>query len=388
MTGGNGGANFGVAPFLPSLLWSRPTMKSPFARRLATLGLLAGLSFSTLLGSALQAADAAADPAEEERLVVAAGRAIVREAADYSFRHWLRSRVWDESDEARYGLQLDKGWEQAAADSPERPLVVLVHGFNSTPIRNAAVMTPIQTAGFPTASFAYPNDWEINESATLLSRQLKVFAEKHPDRRVTLVTHSMGGLVARACIEDESLDPGAVDQLVMIAPPSQGTLVAHVAIATDIWEHWLGRADGGCWTRWRDSVIDGLGEAADDLIPGSPFLTELNGRPRNPKVRYAIFLGTGAAVSQDEMNWMRAALNKTGGHCPGFRTCTGKLDDLLSDMEEVVDGKGDGVVALKRGRLDGVDDVVILPFGHLSCTGDPDCDAVQQVQKELLARLQ
>ncbi|MBA3480954.1 MAG: hypothetical protein H0T51_03970 [Pirellulales bacterium] len=312
----------------------------------------------------------------------------VREAADYSFRRWLRNRVWDEEDEARYGLQPEDGWREAAEASPELPLVVLVHGFNSTPQRNAAVLEPIRDAGYPCASFAYPNDWDLREASALLSRQLKSFAEAHPKQKVALVTHSMGGLVARACVENSELDPGNVTRLLMIAPPSQGTLLAHLAIATDVWEHWLGRADGGCWTRCRDSVIDGLGEAADDLVPGSPFLEELNARPRNPAIRYALFLGTGASVEQAEMNWLKTALQETSGRCPGIRGCSDKLETLLEDMEEIVDGKGDGIVAVKRGRLDGVDDVVILPFGHLSCTGKADSDTVKQVQAELLSRLQ
>jgi hypothetical protein len=81
-------------------------------------------------------------------------------------------------------------------------------------------------------------------------------------------------------------------------------------------------------------------------------------------------------------------LQKTSGRCPGFRNCTDKFEGLLADMEEIVDGKGDGVVALKRGRLEGVEDVVILPFGHLSCTGAPNSETVRQVQQELLSRLQ
>jgi pimeloyl-ACP methyl ester carboxylesterase len=245
----------------------------------------------------------------------------------------------------------------------------------------------VRAAGYPCASFAYPNDWDLSESATRLSSQLKAFAAKHPDQEVVLVTHSMGGLVARACVENSELDPSNVTRLVMIAPPSHGTLLAHLAIATDVWEHWIGRADGGCWARWRDSVIDGLGEAADDLQPGSPFLAELNARPRNPRIRYALLLGTGAGVSQDEVDWVRSALQKSSGRCPGIRGCTDKFDRLLEDMEEIVDGKGDGIVAVKRGRLEGVDDVVILPFGHLSCTGEPNSESVKQVQQELLGRL-
>jgi pimeloyl-ACP methyl ester carboxylesterase len=325
--------------------------------------------------------------AEDAPPVLSATAELVRDAADYRVRRWFRNRIWKEADEGRYGLQLEKGWHKAARQE-QRPLVVMVHGYNSTPVRNAAVMEPVRAAGFPTAAFAYPNDWDLPDSAALMSRQLKKFAQENPDENVILVTHSMGGLVARACVEDPELDPGNVTRLVMIAPPSQGTLLAHLAIATDVWEHWIARCDGGCWTRWRDSVIDGLGEAADDLVPGSPFLTELNARPRNAQIRYSVLLGTGASVSQDEMDWMRQALKKTGGRFPGIRRGAGKLDALLADMEEIVDGKGDGVVALKRGRLDGVDDIVVLPFGHLSATGKPDSEAIRRVQAELLARLE
>jgi pimeloyl-ACP methyl ester carboxylesterase len=338
---------------------------------------------------ALKVADdvEAASSDSEEGKVLAVSKAVVREATDYRFRRWLRTRIWDEEDEARYGMTFDDNWEATAAAAPKLPLVVLVHGYNSNPLKNAAVMEPVRKAGYPCATFAYPNDWEINESAARLSQRLKEIAAEHPGQRLAIVTHSMGGLVARACLENAELDPGNVDRLVMIAPPTHGTMLAHIAVATDVWEHWLGRADGGPWDRCRDSVIDGLGEAADDMVPGSPFLTELNARPRNPKVRYAIFLGTSAKVTDGEVKWMRTALQETGGRCPGFRDCTGRVDSLLADMEELVEGKGDGVVALKRGRLDGVDDVVILPFGHLNCTGVCDCEAVEKLQSELLARL-
>lgn len=337
------------------------------------------LAFLTVLLAAAPVASALAEETDESL-----APALVREAAEYGWRQWVRQRMYDPADEERFGLQFDETWQAAPA---ELPVVVLVHGFNSTPGRNFGVLGLVREAGYPCAGFAYPNDHTLTESAVRLSRELKTLASEYPQRQVVLVTHSMGGLVARACIEDPQLAPGNVQRLVQIAPPSQGTLLAHFAVATDLWEHWLGRDEGGAWTRWRDSIIDGLGEAADDLIPDSPFLTELNARQRNANVQYAILLGTAASVSEDEMNWLRTAVSATSGRIPGLRRVSNRLHGMLEDMEELVDGKGDGVVAVKRGRLEGVDDIAVLPFNHITCTAADTEDGLA-VQQAVLARLQ
>jgi pimeloyl-ACP methyl ester carboxylesterase len=314
---------------------------------------------------------------------------LVADVADHSARPLIRDYLLDETDADRYGLELDQGWEQTVAKMPNAPVVILIHGFNSTPLRNIAVMAPIREAGFATGAFAYPNDWSISESAALLSAELKEFAAAYPDRQIALVTHSMGGLVARACVEDPTLDSGNVTRLVMIAPPTHGSLVARFSIGADLWEHGIGRADGDFKTRFREAVADGLNEAADDLAPGSRFLTTLNARQRNPRIRYAIFLGTHAAVTDRESRVLRGLLRKSlvrvewlGGHADD-------IDATLAEMDELIEGKGDGVVSLASGRLEGVDDVVILPFDHVNCTGEPrDAnDPAHQVRAELLARL-
>jgi hypothetical protein len=59
-------------------------------------------------------------------------------------------------------------------------------------------------------------------------------------------------------------------------------------------------------------------------------------------------------------------------------------------MDEIVDGRGDGVVSVERGRLAGVDDVMLMNFDHFNCTDEPgrrDDDPVRQLHTELLARL-
>lgn len=50
-------------------------------------------------------------------------------------------------------------------------------------------------------------------------------------------------------------------------------------------------------------------------------------------------------------------------------------------------GKGDGVVAIKRALIPGVNDVVVLPFSHTSVTGAPRTAAVKAVHGEIMARL-
>ena len=306
-------------------------------------------------------------------------------ARSYRVRNWIRQRVVSERDLAKYCLQLDDDWQTAAVD---KPITVLIHGFNSTPTRNAGLLIPVREAHFPCATFAYPNDYLLPAAAEQLSKQLRELAHDYPSRRVALVCHSTGGLVARACLENPALDPGNVDRLIMIAPPSHGSQLARIAVGTDLWEHWLSRTDGWPWTRVHDSIVDGLGEAADELCPDSEFLKQLNARPRNQRVHYTIFLGTKSLVSDAELAWIHENVCEKLKQMPGVDGQAERFEALLADIDELVDGRGDGVVAVKRGRLDGVEDTVVLPFSHMAVGGksqDKDLDAMYEA---VVARLQ
>jgi hypothetical protein len=131
-----------------------------------------------------------------------------------------------------------------------------------------------------------------------------------------------------------------------------------------------------------------LGEAADDLCPDSEFLRELNARPRNAGVRYSILLGTGATIDDAQMAWIRKSVCESLAKVPGAGRRAERLDAILSDIDELVEGKGDGIVAVKRGRLDGVDDTLVLPFGHLAVTGEPRTEVLREVQKAVLQRVE
>jgi hypothetical protein len=58
----------------------------------------------------------------------------------------------------------------------------------------------------------------------------------------------------------------------------------------------------------------------------------------------------------------------------------------LADLDEVAQGKGDGAVAVERGRLEGVKETIVLGFVHYRLM-DGDTDAARQLRAELLKRL-
>ena len=108
----------------------------------------------------------------------------------------------------------------------EKNLVLLIHGLQSDTGQIGAILDDVRKRGHPCATFDYPNDQPIDESARMLAEKLATLAQEHPTRKLTLITHSMGGLLARAVIENEQLDPGNVEQLIMVACPNHGSLLA------------------------------------------------------------------------------------------------------------------------------------------------------------------
>jgi len=277
-------------------------------------------------------------------------------------RHALLSRL--SGDKQHYGIALDP------ALGPTSPrLVLFVHGFHASPETSTfrTLRESTKKLGYRTGVARYPNDQPIAMSAQQLSSDLKGLWEKHPELRVSIVAKSMGGLVARAALETPELSPLNVDQLVMIATPNGGSMLAHFGFALELWEHVV-ESDRRLVERFYSSIEDGLGDAADDLTPGSPFLTNLNERPRNPGVSCSLLLGDRGYLTPLQLETLRVLFSqqKTGSR---FLQLVGpKLDQYLRGLDEVVRGRGDGAVAIARGRLAGCPDTQVLPFDHLGAS--------------------
>ncbi|HET6879119.1 MAG TPA: hypothetical protein VFI31_03125 [Pirellulales bacterium] len=281
----------------------------------------------------------------------------------------------------------DYGLFFPAADAVGQDRVVVLHGLGSTPEAHASLSADLRRAGLRVGEFAYAGDEPLEDSAKLLSRDLKRLKQQQPEVRLRLVTLSMGGLVARRVLEDAALDAGNVSQLVMVAPPNHGSVLAYCGFALQIWQFLDDAKARGVSQRFYDTVEDGLSEASDDLRPDSAFLKNLGRFERNPRARYSILLGTGAPLSAHAVGELRERVAEAKQRHRFIQFVGPKLDRVLDDPDELTYGKGDGVVAVKRGRLDGVDDTLTLDFNHLSIGQLPQTDGEQQLREEVIKRL-
>jgi pimeloyl-ACP methyl ester carboxylesterase len=245
------------------------------------------------------------------------------------------------------------------------PLVVLVHGLDADQNDCAPLGNLLRASGYQVAYFSYPGDQPIEDSAAMLATSMRILHDHFPNIRVRLVCHSMGGLVARRYVEGPKY-AGGVDRLIMVGTPNHGSSWAHFRTALSVQEHYYLRADPD-WA-WTWLITEGMGEAGDDLLPGSDFLKDLNAHPRRDGVKYTIIAGNKSGVDKAEANvvdsvadWMPTRARNWWG----FRHCYHGLVSVATHLRDKT-SDGDGPVSLKSAKLKGVKDFVVLPADHVT----------------------
>ena len=269
---------------------------------------------------------------------------------------------------------------------PGQPLIVLVHGLQGSHDSLAGLERELTGGGCACVTYAYPNDGPLVDSARRLASDLRA-AKLPAETPMILITHSMGGLVARRMLEDSVLDDSHVRQLIMICPPSLGSNLAYLPASLDWHEHLHDRPVDSLPEFVFRSSMDGLNEAQADLRPDSRFLLDLNARARNPRVRYSILLGTRSPATQAQLDAASQKLNQLTDMSKTAQLFAPRLHKIFDHPQELTPGEGDGAVAVERGRLAGVEDVVLLPMEHWTVTKHLDDDDGKQLVREVLHRL-
>jgi predicted alpha/beta hydrolase family esterase len=280
---------------------------------------------------------------------------------------------------------LDK--HEASAQADRGPCLVLVPGLLASDNSMACFWKESQKRSFATAIFRYTSQDGICAASEALARDLRRLKAESPNRTVVIVTHSMGGLVARRCLEDPSLSPGNVTQLIMIAPPNQGSALAKFT-AAEIAEDFRFKEtfDKQSLALIDDALGSFFGRAKEDLCPGSDTLTKLNACGRANGIRYCIIAGNAGPIPGEIVSVSLLVSGLFFGEDPDTTTALQSASKLLT-LEEWTQGRGDGVVSVNSTKLKGVDDFITLPFTHNSF-GEETCEATDSVLREVMKRVE
>jgi pimeloyl-ACP methyl ester carboxylesterase len=283
-------------------------------------------------------------------------------------RDLAKQAVVDAERRVRYGLHALPSYR---ANDRDRPTICLIHGINSTSGSFMHMVEPLESAGFGLVAYDFPFNRALDKSVAAFQRDWREFRRAAGEIRPwAIVTHSMGGLIARAYVEDDAVYAGDVTDLLLIAPPNEGSAVAKGQVLLQMIQglQLLNKRSAGALS----FLSDGLGEAADDLLPRSAFLNDLNVRPRRSSLRYHILAGDLGFLNAAARNRLDAELKlmmRAGGLLGGLTRLAAA--DLPTQLDELTDGRGDGCVAVASTKLKGVSDHEVIHANHVELIRGP-----------------
>ena len=161
----------------------------------------------------------------------------------------------------------------ALLDPPER--VLLLHGIAGSVAQLAKLERALSSAGYETLSLRYAGRHKpIKDLLEDVHRDAAWFLDRAAGR-THFVTHSMGGLVARALIN--RYRPTALGRVVMLAPPNQGSELADLLARTTAYRRFFGPAGLEIGTKRGERLCQLLGAVDYPLgvIAGSRSLDPL-----------------------------------------------------------------------------------------------------------------
>jgi pimeloyl-ACP methyl ester carboxylesterase len=141
---------------------------------------------------------------------------------------------------------------------PHKTQVIFVHGAGGAPVEFTSLVESLDRTRYQAWFFFYPSGLPLEQNAAVLSSVLEVAAKDLELRRVAIVAHSMGGLVAHAAVAMLCRDglPDWLALLVSIATPYGGHDAARLGVqrASEVVPSWRDLVPGGAFLRQLDAT--------------------------------------------------------------------------------------------------------------------------------------
>ena len=197
----------------------------------------------------------------------------------------------------------------------------------------------------------------------------------------------MGGLVARAVIENPDLCPKTVTRLIMVATPNHGTRLASLSCSMDVVEYLASearRSESGpfmarYWMAYprRPRIWSPIRHSWQNSIASREILT------CSTQMSWERAVPCKAKISRIGREWLESPVDVARG-CDAW---TRSVLTPFVQADELFDGTGDGVVSVASGQLRGVEDVIVARFDHNEMFQIDASPVVQEIRNEILARI-
>lgn len=226
--------------------------------------------------------------------------------------------------------------------------VILIHGIDDPNKVWMNLAPALSSSGFAVKIMLYPNDQPISSSAKFFQTHLQKLYKTN-SKNISIVAHSMGGLVTREMLTAPNLNYAdkvtkeklpKVDHLIMVGTPNHGSEMARFRFFSELREQFINMTKGHY--HWLQFFVDGAGEAGIDLMPKSAFLTELNNRNHPKDVELTVIAGL---MTIDEKTKLEAFIRPLG-----LKPIKG-----IQAIDQIINTIGDGLVSAQSARLEGID---------------------------------
>lgn len=125
--------------------------------------------------------------------------------------------------------------------------VVLVHGLWRSSFAMRSIESHLSEQGFLTVSISYPStSYDIPQLADSFLSTGVASCKEQGAGKVHIVSHSMGGIVARYYLQENALPEGS--HVVMLSPPNQGSELSE-KFGNSWWYQWIVGPAGSSLTK-------------------------------------------------------------------------------------------------------------------------------------------